>query len=258
VQIAGIEFRDTTINLMNKITKNKLAMYRSLRTVLTSQEAEWSVLPAFASAVQTFASRLGALEQSMYQQNIAMVGVSAVRDAKKSIVADKAYAMSSAMVAYGVVNNDVELINHVKIARHKLLYAPRDLVIVLVDRILIRATSLIGLLDAYGVDQASVNELQLLRDELGTQMNAPRNAILDRKGETERISSLVKEIDAILKFQLDTLIRILKEDHPDLFIAYTNARVIVDHRNRNASSGERDDGGTNPPPSGSDPVGSPF
>jgi hypothetical protein len=243
---------------MDKITKNKLAMYRSLRTVLTSHEAEWSALPAFASAVQTFGARLDALEQSMYQQNIALVGVSAVRDAKKSIVADKAYAMSSAMVAYGVVNNDVELINHVKIARHRIMHAPRDLVLVLVDRILIRGASLIGQLDIYGVDQAAIDQLQLLRDELSTQMNAPRNAILDRKGQTERIRNLVKEIDAILKFRLDKLIIILKEEHPELFAAYTNARVIVDHRNRTAGSGERDDGSSTPPLEGDTGGGNPF
>jgi hypothetical protein len=233
---------------MDKITKNKLAMYKSLKTILTSNQASWSALPAFASAVQTFGVRLTALEQSMYQQNLALIGVSAVRDAKKYIVAEKAYAMSSAMVAYAVVNNNVELINQMKIAKYKIESAPRDLILVLVDRILERGTALVNLLGDYGVDQASIDELQTLRDELDVQMNAPRNAIIDRKGQTSRIKSLVKELDAIIKFQLDKLMVILKEEHPDFFVAYSNARLVVDHRNRTMGNAEREDDPDAPEP----------
>lgn len=217
-------------------------MYKSLKTVLTSHQANWSALPAFASAVQTFEARLAALEESTYHQNLALVGVSAVKDAKKAIVADKAYAISSAMVAYAVVNNDVELLNHMKISRHQIVYASRDLILVLLDRIITRASGRVNELDPYGVDQASIDELQTLRDELDEQMGAPRTAIIDRKGQTSRIKSLVKELDVIIKFQLDKLMQILRDDHPDFFLAYTHARVIVDHRSRPMGNAERDDG----------------
>lgn len=217
-------------------------MYKSLKTVLTSQQANWSTLPAFASAVQTFEARLTALEEATYHQNLALVGVSAVKDAKKVIVADKAYAMSSAMVAYAIVNNDVELLNHMKISKHQIAQASRDLILVLLDRIISRATGLVNDLEAYGVDQASIDELQTLRNELDQQMGAPRTAIIDRKGQTSRIKSLVKELDVIIKFQLDKLMQILKEDHPAFFVAYSNARMIIDHRNRPTGGAERDDG----------------
>lgn len=214
-------------------------MYKSLKTVLTSHQANWSTLPAFASAVQTFEARLTALEEATYHQNLALVGVSAVKDA---IVSDKAYAMSSAMVAYAIVNNDVELLNHMKISKHQIAQASRDLILVLLDRIISRATGLVNDLEAYGVDQASIDELQTLRNELDQQMGAPRTAIIDRKGQTSRIKSLVKELDVIIKFQLDKLMQILKEDHPAFFVAYSNARMIIDHRNRPTGGAERDDG----------------
>lgn len=243
-----MEFTDTTITIMDKIGKNKVAMYKSLKTIIADNQASWTSLPAFASAYQTFIGRLTALEQRVYQQNLALIGVSAVKDAKKSIVIDKAYAMASAITAYAVVNNDVELINHMKINRHELQSSGKELLLVLVDRIVNRATGLVGHLDDFGVDQASVDELSTLRDELDVQMNAPRNAIIDRKGQTLGIKTLIKEIDTIIKLQLDKLLFILKEDHPQFFIDYTNARIIVDHRNRptigGAQAPERDDGFT--------------
>lgn len=225
-------------------------MYKAVKSIIAENQANWSELPAFASAVFTFGERLDALMQAAYHQNLALIGVSAVKDAKRSIVVDKAFAMCSSMVAYAVVNKDVELISHMKIAKHELIYCSKDTMLILVDRIVTRASEIVDLLEDYGVIQADIDELRLLRDELDAQMSAPRNAIIDRKGHTARIKSLVRELDAIIKFQLDKLMIILKEDHPDFFTAYTNARIIVDHRNRpsgGASPGtdfppERDDG----------------
>ena len=229
-------------------------MYKAVRSIIETNQVNWSELPAFASAVQTFGERLNALEQAAYHQNLALVGVSAVKNAKRAIVAEKAYAMSSSMVAFAVVTNDVELINQMKIAKHELDNCSKDKMLILVDRILTRANDLVNLLGDYGIDQTTVDELQLLRDELDTQMSAPRNAIIDRKGQTGRIKSLVRELNAIIKFQLDKLMVILKEDHPQFFIDYTNARMIVDHRNRPASGGilppERDDGSDEGPSDG--------
>lgn len=223
---------------MDKITKNKMAMYKSLKTILASHQANWSSFPAFASAVNTFESRLAALEEAQYHQNLALVGISAVKHAKQEIVADKAYAISSAMVAYAVVNNNVELLNHMKIAKHMIRHASRDHVLVLLDRIITRATEFVGVLGDYGIAQSDIDELVALRNELDAQMNAPRNAIIDRKGQTSRIKSIVHELDAIVRFQLDKLIVILKDEHPDFFLDYSNARIIVDHRNRSTGSTE--------------------
>ena len=212
-------------------------MYKSVKSIIAKNQAAWTGLAAFGSSFQTFTDRLQALEESGYQQNLAIVGVSAVKNAKRTLVVDRAYAISSGIVAYAVVNNDVETINHMKISRHELEKAGKTKLLVLVDRILIRANSIVGQLSDYGIDQTSIDELQTLRDELDVQLSAPRNAIIERKNQTIRIKTLVKEIDIVLKLQLDKLMEILKEDHPDFFTAYTNARVIVDHRNRSGNEG---------------------
>ncbi len=226
-------------------------MYKAVKSIIEENQARWSELPAFASAVQSFSDRLDALEQAAYHQNLALIGVSAVKNAKRSIVADKAYAMSSSMAAFAVVNNDVELISQMKIAKYELDNCSKDKMLILVDRIITRANDFVSLLGDFGIDQASIDELQLLRDELDAQMSAPRNAIIDRKGQTSRIKTLVRELNAILKFQLDKLMIILKKDHPQFFIGYSNARIVVDHKNRSGSGGaeppERDDGSNGEP-----------
>ncbi len=61
-------------------------------------------------------------------------------------------------------------------------------------------------------------------------------------------SSSKNEQDKSVKIQFEKLNLEQKKDHRDLFSAYTNARVILDHRNRTAGSGERDDVGETLPP----------
>ena len=221
-----------------------MAMYKSLKTVLIANQPIWSSLTAFGSAVQSFTQRLDALEQSGYEQNLALVGVSAAKEAKKAIVLEKAFAISSALSAFAVVTNNVELISHMKIAKSKLEVASRSNVLVLVDRIIARATDYVGQLDAYGVDQASIDELLILRAELNVQMNAPRNAIIERKGKTQRIQTLTSEIDAIIRLQLDKLVVVLKNDFPDFYMNYTDARIIIESHHRTTDS----QGNTGSPP----------
>ena len=225
-------------------------MYKAVKTVIDANQSAWTSLAAFGSSFQAFANRLGALEESAYQQNLSMIGVSAVKNAKRAMVIDRAYAISSGMVAYAVVNNNVELINHMKISRNDMDKAGKSELLVLVDRVIARATDYLGQLADYGVDQTVVDELQTLRDELYAQLSAPRHAVIERKNQTVRIKTLEQELDAILKLQLDKLMVVLKEEYPDFFTAYTNARVIIDLKSRRTNSDsapedrnpDRDDG----------------
>lgn len=244
VQVAKIERADNNINVMKKHMKNKLAMYKSVKVVIASHADAWSELPAFVSAVERFNDRLGKLEQSAYLQDLSIVGVSAVKNAVKTMAVEKTHAMASAMLAYGVVSDNVELISRMKITRSTLLKSSRDRVLVFIDRVLESAAKYLESLSIYGVEQSDVNELRSLRDELNIQLSAPRNAIIDRKGETAKINFLEKELDVIVNLQLDKLVVVLKEGHPDFFVDYKNARMIIDYRNRGAGAAERDDGGS--------------
>lgn len=238
----NIDEADTFILIMRKHMKNKLAMYKNVKVVIAKHADAWSELPAFASAVERFNDRMEKLEKSAYLQDLSLVGVSAVKNAVKTMAVEKSHAMASAMLAYGVVNNDVELINRMKISRSTLMKSSRDRVLLFIDRILESAVIHLDGLDMYGVDLGDVNALRSMRDELDIQLSAPRNAIIDRKGETARINFLEKELDAIVHLQLDKLVVVLKEGHPEFFVDYKNARMIIDYRNRVAGSAERDDG----------------
>lgn len=231
---------------MRKTDKNKLAMYKSVKTVIAGREALWNGLPAFVNAYAAFNQKLQTLESHAYNQQLALVGVSAVKDSKRDAIADRAYAMSSSLAAFAVLNNNVELIDQMKISRYELQRAPKSRILQHLDLILIKATEFVSQLGDFGVDQTSIDELQVLRDELDIMLSAPRNAIVERKVLTKQIIMLMKDIDALLKFQMDKLMVVLAEEHPEFFAAYKNARMIVDHRNRRSGTGQEFDLSDNP------------
>lgn len=211
-------------------------MYKAVKTVVANNNAAWSGLPAFANAYTAFNEKLSLLEQLSNSQTFALIGVRSVKEAKRKITAEKAYAISSSLAAYAVLTNNVELIDLMKIRRWDLLRGASVRMLQLLDLILSKANALVGDLDDFGVDQAVVDELQTLRDELEVSFTAPRNAIIERKVLTTQIKNLIREIDLLLKHQLDKLIVVLQEEHADLFITYQNARIIIDLRAKRGSS----------------------
>lgn len=216
-------------------------MYKAVKTVVAENATLWSGLPAFENVFNTFTQKLGTLEQHAYNQNLALVGVSAVKEDKRELVADKAHAISSSLMAFAVISNNVELINQMKISRNTLRRSPYVRALQLLDLIIAKATVHLNDLGDFGVEQAAITELQTLRDELEVLMNAPRNAIIERKVLTQQIKVITKEIDLLLKNQLDKLMVVLKEEQPDFFTAYRNARIIIDHKAHH-SSGESEEG----------------
>lgn len=212
-------------------------MYKAVKDVLASNDAIWNGINAFSQSHGTFIQKLDALEQNAYEQSLALIGISAAKDELRQKVVEMTYAISSGIVAYAVMNNDTALLKQINFGRKEIVNASKTNLILLVDRVIAKGSEFENQLSDFGVDQQRIAELQTARDELQEVLNAPRNAIVERKGYTLQIRQLVKQLDLILKMQLDKLMFVLREEHPDFFRAYKDARIIVDHRNRKAGSG---------------------
>lgn len=212
-------------------------MYKAVKDVLAQHDTVWTGIPAFVSVHDAFINKLSDLEQGVYNQSLSVIGVNAAKNAKRDLVIDKAFAISSGIVAYAVLNNDAALIDQIKIAKSDMKNASKAKLMIMIDRIIAKATEFGDAITEFGVSEVSVTELQTLRNELELILNSPRNAIIARKGYTRMIKTLREELSTMLNLQLDKLMEVLKEEHPDFFSAYKDARVIVDLR-----SGKRGDG----------------
>lgn len=228
---------------MNKNTKNKIAMYKAVKSVIDANQTAWNALPAFGTVYTAFIETLTALEQSAYDQSLATLGVKAEKNVKREELALKTYAISSGIVAFAVLNNDASLIDQMNIGKWELKNAGKTRLLQLVDRVIAKGTAFGNQLSDFGIDSTAMAELQSLRNETEALLDAPRNAIVERRLHTQQINSLRKELDQILYLQLDKLMVVLKAEHPTFFQSYRNARVVVDLKGRKTRRNpERDDG----------------
>lgn len=231
-------------------------MYNAVISVVNGNSNLWSGLPAFTNVFGLLNQKVTALQQAAYGQSLALVGVSAVKNAKKEIISGKTMVIVSSIAAYAAVNKDVELFNKMKISKSQLETAAIAELKQKIDLVLNKANELVNDLGDYGVNQGMIDELQTLRDELDTLLVSPRKAIVERKVLTRKTALLIKEIDLMLKLQLDKLMVVLKEANPDFFAAYVGARVIIDLKatNNNQDAPEEPDDGIVDPPTDSDPL----
>lgn len=213
-------------------------MFKAVKSVIAANNSAWSGLPAFETAFNTYTAKLAQLELLSYNQGFAIVGVSALKDAKREEAAEKAYAMANSISAFAVVTNKVELYNKMKISKWTILKGSRQEALQLVDIVLAKANEFENDLGDFGIDQATIAELQTIRDELYEQLSAPRNAIIERKTITGQIKLLEKDMIRILRLQLDKLMEFLREDNPEFYASYKNARVTIDLKSKHGDNEE--------------------
>lgn len=206
-------------------------MYKAVKSVIAKNAGAWAGLPAFESVFITFQSKVDQLEQLGYNQRFLTVGVIPLKNAKREEAGERFHAIVSSIMAYAVISKKVDLYNQMKISKWEIIKGARQDALRTADFILAKATEHLSELAPYGIDQQVVDELQVLRDELYAQLDAPRNAVVERKTATAQLNAITKELNLILKLQLDKLMEIIKADAPEFYAAYKNARITIDLRN---------------------------
>lgn len=221
-------------------------MYASVKTVLEKYSNEWTVLPAFQSTFNNYVQEFDLLQSTAQKQINALVGVRAVKDHERVAAVKKFYVLSSALSAFAVVSEDVELFNRTRYTRNALSKLSREELLIQMSALIDLGTQHVNDLAPYSVDQAFMDDIILLHNEMKVVLNSPRQAIIERKRATERLELICSRLDQILNDQLDKLVDILEAEHPDLFTDYRNARKVVDYGIRH-NNPERDDGGDEEP-----------
>lgn len=203
-------------------------MYRAVRQVIQKNNSSWTGFAAFENAVTKFVQQVTQLENLTYQKGKALIGAKSQRDQQRAITADVALVVANGLFAYASNIANEKLKAEVNYSPSVLKYMPNTRFLQTVEGLIAKATDLLEEITPYGVDQDKLDELQTAYLELVEIANLPRQAIVSRKVITENINDLLKEVDKVLKEQLDRLIVALKDDERDFVLTYEGARTIID------------------------------
>lgn len=238
--------KDNTTNtkqkIMKKNIKKKMSMYRMVIDVLNEYQAVWTDTPKFVEAKNKLENKFALLEIQAEKERSYNLGVKNNRDALKSDIAGLGSRIANALRTLGAETGDLELIAQAHISFSKLNNATHADMGVLLTRIHLLITEHGSALGDYGITQVEMDAFTLKRDEIMANLLAPRKAVVKRSESLMQINALVAEIDEILKYRLDLLVKVLRPQSESLFTEYKAARVVIDYKK--ASDNNSDSGNT--------------
>ncbi len=213
---------------MRKKIENRLNMYQSVIKVCNDHVSVWEGIPGFVDAFTAFKNTYETVGVTAQQQASKTVGVSAGKYSKLNTLIDSIIVVHGTLKLHGKVINDPSLIARNKVNASMLKSMSMQQLLIHLDTLVADISNFGTSLGVYGIDEGTLDSALGTIDEARNVMNSPRNAIIERKFQTQRLDQYVKEMDDLLKFTLDTLVRVHKKSNPAFFDLYWNARVIID------------------------------
>jgi len=211
---------------------NKNNMYQGVEVVCIEHQDVWNGMLAFVQLFQLYVGKISSFKQQAYLHTHAIIGVREVKDEQRTLVIKKAEVIAGALRSLGMLEGDTKLKALLRFSHSQLMKSNATRLQQYLDNIVGLANAHIGELPDYGVTQAKLDELQLLREQLEQTLLTTRNAIVVRRSLTSELEILSHEIDELLKGGLDQLMLGLESDHPEFYRQYKAARDIVDHKGK--------------------------
>ena len=229
---------------MKRTTSNKLNMYERVHAAMNDYQTIWQDISALSTVMDKFTAKLDLLKSYSLEQTGATIGVSHNKQLRKNELLERMLIVERALMLHGMAIGDVLLQDRNK-------HSKSDLFKMSDNKLVIRCTEIKADLDtfgsqlgAYGVD-ATVAELTPMLQDVETLKNTAWKAILKRKGATQSINELEREIDKLLNIELDNLMLVFQISQPAFFQAVSNARMVIDYKSTHGTKPPQDpaDGG---------------
>jgi len=218
---------------------NKLNMYKAEIAVCTKHQSAWSAMFAFQEGFDELKDLTELLEQLSFEHAQGIVGVTAVKNEERLATAEKAGLLANSLRALATKTKNTALAEQMHFRQATLESGKATRAIQLITQVVNSAGIYAAeLLTYYDVGQQQIDELAQLRDHLALSLGNTRNAIIERKALTAKIKSLVKEIDDLLKNNLDKQVKILKQSQPAFFAHYMAGRNVVDLKGKSNKPGQ--------------------
>lgn len=221
---------------MRNTVQRKLAMYKTVQSIVSANAPEWEGIPRFVSLYAEFNAKVEDLENKGAQQMNSITGVSDSISQLRITTAEKTAIIAGALLILARETNNPILRVKSRVRMSDLKNGNRFSCMIVINTILDLADeNAIALVD-YGVDSAMIQELHELRDQLFNGFSLPRLAIVERKSHTNALNTIAKEIDLLLKEGLDAFMRQFKKSNPHFFNSYFSARLVIIYGTRHDAS----------------------
>ena len=226
--VAFIYLTTSKLFFMNKRDEAKVSMYKAVEAHCTANQKIIATSVAFLASFTFFGLKLAALltnESSAQQQT---KGVALDKGALKAILIQAAYDIASVVFAYANKVKNETLKQSVNFSITDLERLKDEFIVPVCTNIKAAATAHLAALADYSVTAENLTDLQTHMDNYSGATPNPRLAKTQKTTDNKNVKALMKEIDDILKNEMDKTVVIFRAANPNFVTKYTEVRKIVD------------------------------
>ncbi|MCB0807263.1 MAG: carboxypeptidase-like regulatory domain-containing protein, partial [Bacteroidales bacterium] len=216
---------------MTDIQENKLTMYQAVIVFLWANITLWENLPAFSDLANKVKSIITAIQNLAQIQAADKKGLTVNKLQIQADLIRAAIKLVKAMKAYARISKNDVLFNEVSFTKSAMELSRDNQIHQDSLFILSKAQALETELLDYMIktdDLTKVSDLALQYEEA---MPQKRDADVIKKNATAQMDAEYDEADKALA-DLDILVPIFEDDHPEFVSGYFDARIIIDRGHR--------------------------
>lgn len=231
---------NTILKVMNRQISTKMRMYTAVAEVCRLYEDQWAGIPGYVSTITEFEAVLKRLNEKAVIHDNFLKNVTIDKEMKMEDLFERLMIIHSTISVFAQSINDPVLMSRHRVPiselKRKSLFN-LDLHLSNVYQDLFAYGSALA---QFGIDEDYVLESLSFIETGRNCITRPRMAIIERKNITKTIKDLNVELDSILKYKLDKLMRVFKKSVPVFYDHYFNARIVVVHRGPTKNSASDD------------------
>lgn len=213
---------------MNAMQEAQLSMLRAVESHIDANPEIVGLVPAFKISFFLFKSQIVNLTGAMQKEDLVTKGITVGKSEAKKELCKVASDIAAPIFAYAETASNSQLKNEVNFSYSKLVQTKDDGLAPRVRNIHALAVANFANLESYGITNQMLDLFLSKIESYSLKVPNPKNAEAIKKTIRENIKVMMKDINGILKNQMDKSIVILKATHPDFVSTYLANRVIID------------------------------
>jgi DNA repair exonuclease SbcCD ATPase subunit len=220
---------------MDRAQTNRVTMFKSVEAFLDQNNSVWSGMAPLVAAVQQFKDKLASIDDAAQKQETP-IGAVGDKAAAREELEEVLFLSCEALGVLGHTSNDHELVALVKVTPTSLHRLGNEELSHRASTVLQEAKAKKSQLAALQVTQANIDELDQALQTFQATKEKPRLAISERMVQTSVLPELLRNVNDILRNQIDRLVNLFRRSNPQFVRGYRSARVVIDRPGSHASA----------------------
>ena len=203
-------------------------MYRATEKLCDDNPAIVGSIAAFQTSFANFKLKIAAIISTEQLVSAPIAGVSVDKYVSKGTLCKLAGDVASLIYAFASVTGNNTLREQVNFRASSLVRQRDDQLSPLCQNIHDLGVTNLNEVKNYGLTSAALTTLQTAINTFSSATPKPRNAQTERKVQRANFVDIFREVDAILRNQMDRIVIAFRAANPDFVKEYFSNRIIID------------------------------